>query len=85
MGDHLLVWRRLLTKPTICIATPVCWGRSGVQDGHGGTGAGSRLQGLLGRPAAEPALAPGRSPTLAVWLALRPGIPVSRRPHHFPG
>ena len=81
--NHLLVWRRLLTKPTICVTAPVRRGRSGIQNGHGGAGAGSRLQGLLSRPAAEPALAPGGSPALAVWLALRPGIPVSRQPRRF--
>ena len=77
---HLLGWRRLLAKPTVCIAPPVGWERSGVQDRHGGTGAGF---GLLSWPAAEPALAPGRHPSLVVWLSLRPRIPVSTHDHHY--
>ena len=41
--SHLLVWRRLLAQPTICIPAPVRWEGSCVQNRHGGTGTSSRL------------------------------------------
>lgn len=75
--DHLLFWRRLLPKATICIFASVRWERSGVHNRYGGTSAGFRPLGLLSWPATEPALPPGHHSFITVGLPLRPRIPVS--------